>query len=195
MRTHFARTFLFGLIFILLLSACASDSTAGETDPATIDAGPESVAVLPEPSEEPAPAANYNACELLTIADIEAAAFRDYPVGEGQSATDTPFTRGEAVSCLWEVGNPDAQFHERLHLYIITLNGQDPVDAFEENAARLAKSKEIAGIGDRAAFEDRSGFLVVLDGDLVFLLRADLLNADGLVDPLTELAKQVISRK
>jgi hypothetical protein len=196
MRTYFVRATPIIMIFVLLLSACASDPTADESDPATVDTGPESAERLPEPTqEEPAPAATYEACNMLTQAEIEAVAFRDYPAGEGQSGTDAPFTLGDAVSCSWEVGDPDAQFHERLSLYIIALNGKDPLAAYEENAGRLARSEEITGLGDAAAYEDRSGFMVVLDGDFLFLLRADLLNADGLLDPLTDLARLVISRK
>ena len=198
MRTHATRSALLILILILALSACASDPAESEADAPAAEGGAPAIeddpAYGPEPTaEEVAPA--YNACEMLTQAEIEAAAFRDFPTGQGQPGTDTPFTRGEAISCRWEVGNPDAQFHERLILYIITLNGADPNTAYEDQAGRLSRAEERSGIGDRAAYEDRSGFLLVLDGDFLFLLRADLLNADDIGAKIAELARLVISRK
>ena len=196
MRTHATRSALLILILMLALSACASDPAESEADAPVAEAPAfEDPAYAPEPTKEEVAAPSYNACEMLTQAEIEAATFRDFPVGQGQPGTDTPFTRGEAVSCKWEVGNPDAQFHERLTLYIITLNGDDPNTAYEDQAGRLSRAEDRSGIGDRAAYEDRSGFMVVLDGDFLFLLRADLLNADDIEAKLTELARLVISRK
>ncbi len=194
-KTPRSTLFILALILMLVLSACASDPAEDQIDPDTIDAGPESIESIPEPTEEETPAASYNACEMLTQAEIEAAAFRDFPVGEGRPGTDAPFSRSEAVSCAWEVGNPDAQFHERLYLYIITLNGADPNAVYEDQASRLARAEDRAGIGDRAAYEGRSGFHVVLDGDFLFLLRADLLNLEGIEAGVIELAQLIISRK
>lgn len=194
-QTPRSTLFIFALILMLVLSACASDPAESEAGAPAAEAEAPVIEDEPEPTQEEVSAPAYNPCELLTQAEIEAAAFRDFPVGEGRPGTDAPFSRSEAVSCAWEVGNPDAQFHERLYLYIITLNGADPNAVYEDQASHLARAEDRAGIGDRAAYENRSGFLVVLDGDFLFLLRADLLNLDGIEAGVIELAQLIISRK
>lgn len=195
MPSSTTRNTLFILVLILALSACASDPAQSAEEAPADEAEAPLVEDQPEATEEEAPAATYNPCEMLTLAEIEAVAFRDYPVGQPNPGTDTPFSLDEALSCRWEIGNPDSQFHERLSLFIMTLNGADANAAYEKNIGRLNGAEERPGIGTRAAYQDRSGYLVVLDGDFLFLLRADLLNGDGIEARLTELAQLLIARK
>jgi len=93
------------------------------------------------------------------------------------------------------VGDPEAQFHERLHLYIITLDGEDPSAAFDGQVGRLIRAEERSGVGDRAAYASSSGILAVLDGDFLFLIRASFDTSEDGEAKLTELAQLVISRK
>ena len=52
-----------------------------------------------------------------------------------------------------------------------------------------------SGVGDRAAYASSSGMLAVLDGEFLFLIRANFNTSAEGEAKLTELAQLVISRK
>jgi hypothetical protein len=149
------------------------------------------------PTEE-TPRFNEDACAFFEPADIEAAALGEFPVGEPHAGNDVPLALGEANSCSWEFGNPEAQFHERLYLYVFKLEaGENPENAFDGQARRMSNANEpTTSIGDRTVYSQRTGSLLVLEDGFLFYLRADTLNAtEETEDKVIELAKLVLERK
>jgi hypothetical protein len=197
-----------GLILILTLFACSGGSATEPTKvPVVPDTGGE--VLEPEatmevrPTEEPkptegAPSFNQDVCSLLEPADIEAAALDEFPVGDPHPGNDTPLFLGEANSCAWEFGNPNAQYHERLYLYVFKLGAnEDPESAFDGQARRMSGAREPSmTIGDRAMYAEDFSSLLVLDEDFLFYLRADKLSpTEEIEGKVIELAKLVIARK
>ena len=196
---------LIGLALMLSVAACGQ-AVSPTTNVAEATEAPEATQAPQATLEElataipttSAPSFNYEACKLLDPGDIEAAALDDFPVGEARESDDVPLGSGEASSCQWEFGNPNAQFHERLTLYVFKLSeGENPESAFEAQARRMSNATEPStSIGDRAVYSERTAAILVLDDGYLFYLRAD----KPVVTPETQdkvigLARLVLDRR
>jgi hypothetical protein len=197
------------LVVVLALSACGGGDEATpdqmQEEPQVGEQAQDPEPTMEEmptevpPPTESAPSYNTDACSLLEQADIKAAAFYDFPVGEpGGTFTDVPLGVGEADSCSWEFGNPNSQFHERLYLYVFEMGpGEDPEDLYEDNERRMFEPREpTESIGDRAMYSENTNSILVLEDGFLFYLRADTSFADEETEgKVIELARLVLERK
>lgn len=193
---------LIGLVLVLSLAACggAVSPTASAPEPTDVPEAPQAtVEVVPtEIPTSSVPTFNDQACTLLDPGDIEAAALDEYTVGEPREGNDVPLGSGEASSCQWEFGNPDAQFHERLYLYVFKLEaGENPDSAYETNARRMFNGIDPStSIGDQAIYDERTRALLVLDDGFLFYIRADKLRSDPETqEKVIGLAQLVLERR
>lgn len=202
---------LIGLALVLGLAACGeaaspTTSAAEATDVPEAADVPEVTQAPQATVEEPAtaiptnsaPSFNDQACTLLDPGDIEAAGLDEFPVGEPREGNDVPLGSFEANSCQWEFGNPNAQFHERLYLYVFKLGaGENPEAAYDELARRMFNGTDPStSIGDRAIYDERTRALLVLDGGFLFYINADKLRSEPETqEKVIGLAKLVLDRK
>ena len=196
-----------GLIILFTLVACGGDEPA---EPTVVPVVPETGGDVQEPVAtvevmateilDPtvsAPTPDGDACNLLEPADIEAAAFDEFAVGEPQPGNEVPLFLGEANSCAWELGNPGADFRERVYLYVFDLGDENPDSAFEGQARRMSNAAEPSeSVGDRAMYSQRTASLLVLDDGFLFYLRADKLGPTEETEAkVIELARVVLKRR
>jgi hypothetical protein len=196
------RTILLLPASLLLLNACGqaqetprvrSTDTAQAQEAAT--ARPDRPSTqLPSPERTPA---SIQPCELLDKSEIQAIGFTEHEVGEPLPGTGVPLGLGEAENCQWEIGDPHAQFHERLYVYVFRLGPNETAEsAFEGQAGRMQDTTVTSRLGDQAAYSETSQALLVRDGELLIYLRADV-SASGDVDireALISLAEIILGR-
>lgn len=190
-------------ISLLALTACGPTQeapTTASTTPvqAQVATPPAPEATTTRQSTPTDTASPIDPCELLDRAEIQAVGFTEYDVGEPYSGIGVPLGLGEASKCQWEIGNPKAQFHERLYLYLFQLGPDETTEsAYEGQLRRMQNTIPIETLGDAAAYSQTSQTLLMRDGELLIYLRADADDLTGEVDfqaGLETLAQLILER-
>jgi hypothetical protein len=119
------------------------------------------------------------ACDLLTVADVEAQ-FGD------RGAVRAGVPEGTPQRCRWEIGS----LLDDGGVVVLTVYIDESLD---EDARALSDAQPVEGLGDEAYFDADNAHLLFRSGDVSALLTAGFVSYDPPVDVVIPLAEQVLS--
>ncbi len=181
---------------ILTLAACAADPGAGGGDGG--DQDPTSTAQGDgdgdeQPTEPPQGDGGgggriEDACELLTLAEVQEAAdmvATGLTVREGEGTADE-----DGAVCNYVIDSPDAEFAGSA---LVRVRWDDPRGIFNQ-LKNAFEGEDVSGLGDEAYWASEVSELLVLRGDYLLEVQLVVSEEETTLDAVRLLAERVLTR-